>query len=103
MTRALLVKMLIGSPEDKSPVSISRRCRRYFVQFLLWTILALETVLPSGVGGYAFASPPQAAAAARAGTAEAVRVDHAPRLDGTLADTLWQSAKPVSDFRQREP
>src|SRR5712692_11651362 len=35
--------------------------------------------------------------------AEAVRVDHAPKLDGSLADTLWQSAKPVTEFRQREP
>jgi len=35
--------------------------------------------------------------------AEAVRVDHSPKLDGTLDDPLWQSAKPVTDFRQREP
>jgi hypothetical protein len=35
--------------------------------------------------------------------AEAVRVDHAPKLDGTLDDPLWQSAKPIADFRQREP
>src|SRR5258707_14313867 len=35
--------------------------------------------------------------------AEAVRVDRAPRLDGTLHDPLWQSANPITDFRQREP
>src|SRR6266849_11027368 len=35
--------------------------------------------------------------------AEAVRVDRAPRLDGTLNDPLWQLAKPIADFRQREP
>ena len=35
--------------------------------------------------------------------AEAVRVDHAPKLDGTLDDPLWQSAKPITDFRQKEP
>ena len=35
--------------------------------------------------------------------AEAVRVDRAPKLDGTLDDPLWQSAKPIADFRQREP
>jgi hypothetical protein len=35
--------------------------------------------------------------------AEAVRVDHAPKLDGTLDDPLWQSANPITDFRQREP
>jgi hypothetical protein len=35
--------------------------------------------------------------------AEAVRVDSAPRLDGTLGDRLWELAKPITDFRQREP
>src|SRR2546422_2917088 len=35
--------------------------------------------------------------------AEAVRVDHPPKLDGRLDDPLWQSAKVVTDFRQREP
>jgi hypothetical protein len=35
--------------------------------------------------------------------AEAVRVDRAPGLDGTLNDPLWESAKPITDFWQREP
>lgn len=35
--------------------------------------------------------------------AQAARVDHAPRLDGTLNDPLWQLAKPIDDFRQQEP
>src|SRR5579859_1079483 len=35
--------------------------------------------------------------------AQAVRVERAPRLDGTLNDPLWQTAKPISDFHQREP
>src|SRR5258708_5428720 len=35
--------------------------------------------------------------------AEATRVDHTPRLDGTLGDPAWQSAKPITEFRQREP
>jgi hypothetical protein len=34
---------------------------------------------------------------------QAIRVDHPPILDGTLDDPLWQSAKLVTDFRQREP
>ena len=38
-----------------------------------------------------------------AGVAEAVRVDHSPRLDGTLNDPLWQRAKPTTGFLQREP
>jgi hypothetical protein len=40
---------------------------------------------------------------AEAYVAEAVAVEHAPKLDGTLDDPLWQSAKPIIDFRQREP
>src|SRR3954451_21728880 len=36
-------------------------------------------------------------------TALAFRVDHAPRLDGTLNDPLWQQATPISNFLQREP
>jgi hypothetical protein len=35
--------------------------------------------------------------------AEAVSVAHAPKLDGTLDDPLWLSAKPIGNFRQREP
>jgi uncharacterized protein DUF5916/cellulose/xylan binding protein with CBM9 domain len=35
--------------------------------------------------------------------AEATRVNQAPKLDGTLNDPLWQSAKPITDFHQREP
>src|SRR5215467_9544756 len=36
-------------------------------------------------------------------SAEAVRIDHAPKLDGTLDDPIWQTAKPITDFYQREP
>jgi hypothetical protein len=35
--------------------------------------------------------------------AYAARVDRAPQLDGTLNDPLWQSAEPITDFKQREP
>ena len=34
---------------------------------------------------------------------KAIRVDRAPKLDGTLDDLLWQQATPISNFRQREP
>jgi hypothetical protein len=36
-------------------------------------------------------------------TAQASRVDRAPKLDGTLDDSLWQQATPITNFRQREP
>ena len=36
-------------------------------------------------------------------TAEATRVDRAPKLDGTLNDPLWLQATRVTGFLQREP
>src|SRR4051794_445705 len=36
-------------------------------------------------------------------TAQASRVDRAPKLDGTLNDPLWQQATAVKNFLQREP
>lgn len=42
-------------------------------------------------------------ASAQTRVAEAVRVDHSPRLDGTLDDPLWQQTKPITNFLQREP
>src|SRR2546423_13767863 len=35
--------------------------------------------------------------------ASATRVDHKPRIDGTLDDPLWQLATTIGDFHQREP
>lgn len=34
---------------------------------------------------------------------QAIAVERSPRLDGTLEDPLWQQARPVTDFKQREP
>jgi hypothetical protein len=73
-------------------------------RFLLCGVFLLATLPPDCNGG----SPPAALALAslpetEQRVAEAVRVDHAPKLDGTLGDPLWQLAKPVTDFRQREP
>jgi hypothetical protein len=42
-------------------------------------------------------------ASAQTRVAEAVRVAHSPRLDGTLNDPEWQQAKPITEFLQREP
>jgi Domain of unknown function (DUF5916) len=36
-------------------------------------------------------------------TAQAIRVDRAPKLDGTLDDPLWNQANPITNFLQREP
>lgn len=51
----------------------------------------------------AFASPAAGDQPPAAKSARAVHVERAPTLDGTLDDPLWQSARPVMDFRQREP
>jgi hypothetical protein len=42
-------------------------------------------------------------AAADDRVAQAVRVEHAPKMDGTLNDPAWKAAQTISDFRQREP
>ena len=47
--------------------------------------------------------PSRSLPAPLARTASAVRVGHAPRVDGTLNDPLWLQATPITDFRQREP
>ena len=67
----------------------------------LRTLLAWVSLLAAGAT--ALANPQQPVPQEGPRVAEAVRVDHAPHLDGTLNDPLWQSAKPVTDFRQREP
>ncbi len=36
-------------------------------------------------------------------TAYAVRVERGPKIDGSLDDPIWQLAKPITGFRQREP
>ena len=35
--------------------------------------------------------------------AVAARAEHAPRIDGSLDDPIWQTAPLIGDFRQREP
>lgn len=35
--------------------------------------------------------------------ARAVHTGHAPKMDGTLDDPVWQTAPPIEDFREKEP
>jgi hypothetical protein len=78
---------------NKRPSAFSRRSE-------LALFIAVISLLVSAV---ARAVPNQGQTPEGARTAEAVRVDRAPKLDGTLDDPLWQMAKPITDFRQREP
>ena len=45
----------------------------------------------------------QAGAQEPARIAKATRVEHPPKLDGTLDDPEWQLASPINNFLQREP
>jgi hypothetical protein len=49
------------------------------------------------------ATYPQSVEAPAARSIVAARADHAPSLDGTLRDPLWQQAATVAEFHQREP
>src|SRR5258708_13577747 len=64
-------------------------------------LISLCLLLFRRYGANAEASPAKGESARI--NAEATSVDHAPKLDGTLNDLLWQSAKPIMEFRQREP
>src|SRR6266700_64373 len=66
-------------------------------------LLVLVTLILPGAADAQQKNAARAVPQATNGSAEAVRVDRAPKLDGTLADPLWQSARVVTDFRQREP
>ncbi len=77
--------------------------RRMFVHSCVAGFVAVFTILWARTP--LSAKPNQNQRLSDTGTkvARATKVDHAPRLDGTLTDPLWQSAEPITDFRQREP
>lgn len=78
---------------------------------LLFFVLTTSSVVgqtaktpPDGVEGTAGGQQqPVQGVSERRPIAQAVRVEHPPRLDGTLDDPLWQQAIPINDFKQREP
>src|SRR5687768_5420851 len=47
--------------------------------------------------------PVQSNAARVAPTASAVRTQAAPRIDGRLDESAWESAQPITAFLQRDP
>src|SRR6266481_2909750 len=78
---------------------LSKSSRSYFCGLPIVATLSLPCA--AGAQGQSGASRgvPQDGNSA----AEAVRVDRAPKLDRSLTDPLWQSAKAVTEFREREP
>jgi hypothetical protein len=65
-------------------------------------ILLLVWALDVGVSGQVEEPPPTGLEPPQR-IAQAVRVERAPRMDGTLDDPIWQQAISIADFRQREP
>jgi hypothetical protein len=80
-----------------------RDARLEYPSNVLWGIflVSLLSLSANADGRASLALPPVPQAESR--VAVAVPIDHAPRLDGSLNDPLWQSAKVITDFRQREP
>jgi hypothetical protein len=79
------------------------KCFDYFNYFMVCTLLISVFLWPRNVGARTLPQTTHPDKQEETGIAQAERVDRAPRLDGTLNDPLWQSAKPITDFRQREP
>jgi hypothetical protein len=77
------------------------RLRRAFL--FLVTLLVAWSPLFGQSGTLSQASQRQVGAQEPLRTAQASRVDRAPRLDGTLDDPLWLQATPISNFVQHEP
>jgi len=69
----------------------------------LWLVLLLGFEVSRLAAAPVPQSKEHAATLPKAPVAQAVRVDRAPKLDGTLDDPLWRLARPITGFRQREP
>jgi hypothetical protein len=77
------------------------RARRTWVYVV--SLLAASPSLCAQSAAASQAPQRQTGAQAPLRTAQASRVDRAPKLDGTLDDPLWRQASPISNFLQREP
>src|SRR5438270_919176 len=82
--------------------SLTELHRRRTCLFLV-TLLGASSPLHGQSGTSSRATQRQVEAQQPLRTAQASRIDRAPRLDGTLDDLLWLKATPISNFLQREP
>jgi hypothetical protein len=71
--------------------------------FLAPFLLVATSLLNSQETPGAQSGESQATVQEQARTAKATRVDRSPRLDGTLDDSQWQMASPITNLLQREP
>jgi hypothetical protein len=67
------------------------------------TLVAVLLLAASAADARASQGPLTSNSQAETRAVEAVRIEHPPKLDGTLDDPLWESAHPITDFHQREP
>src|ERR1700730_16468137 len=77
--------------------------RRRRACLLLVTLLGASSPLHGQSRKSSQATQPDVGAQQPLRTAQASRIDRAPRLDGTIDDSLWLQATSVSNFLQREP
>ena len=78
----------------------AHRCRTCL---FLVTLLGASSPLHGQSGASSKTTQRQVGAQQPRRTAQTSRIDRAPRLDGTLDDSLWLQATPISNFLQREP
>ncbi|HEV2488371.1 MAG TPA: DUF5916 domain-containing protein [Candidatus Acidoferrales bacterium] len=83
--------------------SLAEAMRAGSLRFKICIFLAYAVLLAPSVHGRVLSNRRQLASLEQTREAAAIRVERAPRLDGTLNDPLWQLAKPIDDFRQQEP
>jgi hypothetical protein len=79
----------------------SYRCRQLLFFACCLVILPSSPLAQTDVSPQQ--KPQQRGAQDELRTVQASRVEHAPVLDGTLNDPLWQQATPITNFLQREP
>ena len=85
----------------KRPLLPESRKSAGLKQFFIPCMIVMTGALSARV--YGWTNQNRGPAATDRKIAQAARVERAPRLDGTLSDPVWQSAEPITDFRQREP
>lgn len=82
---------------------LARAMRAGSLPFKICMFLSYAALLTQSVDARVLAKGGRSVPDVQAREAAAVRVERAPVLDGTLNDPLWQLAKPIDDFRQKEP
>lgn len=85
------------------PYTVIARCFHRSRDLRVWALLFASPLAAQNAGAHSLPNGARSVPQEGARTAEAVRSDRVPKLDGTLEDPLWLSAKPITDFRQREP